>query len=226
LALAQILALAPGVVAGAGPMGPVWPGPAAVGAVTAAPQGPVPQGPGLGQPLTAAESRRLDRHVFPDGTGLPAGQGTVAAGQALYQRLCVACHGPEGSGATADELAGGQGRTSPYVPPDKNIGTYWPYATTLFDFLRRAMPMDRPGRLTDDETYALTAYLLHLNGLLPAAEVLDAARLMRIRMPNRNGFIACHPHPHPLCRDPGDPAPSSGPSLGPSPGWGGAGRGR
>jgi len=134
----------------------------------------------------AALDSRLNR-VFPDGRGLPAGRGTVAAGARLYTRHCTACHGMEGRGGSGGELAGGNpDLTAPQ--PDKTIGTYWPYATTLFDFIRRSMPLDAPWSLSDEEVYSLVAYLLHLNGLVEPDFVADAQSVAAFRMPNRNGF--------------------------------------
>ncbi|RYU57808.1 cytochrome c [Methylolobus aquaticus] len=145
-------------------------------------------GPGLGQALSAAEVAAININVFPNGAGLPPGRGTVAAGQALYAARCEACHGVRGSGGSADELAGGEHGLRGN-PPDKTIGTYWPYATTLFDYIRRSMPPSAPRSLSDDEVYALTAYLLSLNGIIDEGDALDAVSLARIRMPNRDGFI-------------------------------------
>jgi len=145
-------------------------------------------GPGLGQALSAAEVAAININVFPNGAGLPPGRGTVADGQALYAARCEACHGVRGSGGSADELAGGAHGLRGN-PPDKTIGTYWPYATTLFDYIRRSMPPTAPRSLSDDEVYALTAYLLSLNGIINGGDTLDAVSLARIRMPNRDGFI-------------------------------------
>jgi cytochrome c len=144
--------------------------------------------PHLGKPATEADIAAWNLSIYPDGTGLPAGQGTAAQGKDLFAQRCAACHGEEGIGGTADELAGG---TSPLDSeyPDKNIGMYWPYATTLFDFIRRAMPMDKPESLSDDEVYALTAYLLHRNGIIGEDEEMNAQSLPQVRMPNRDGFI-------------------------------------
>lgn len=125
--------------------------------------------------------------VYPDGRGLPQGSGSVAAGRALYAKHCARCHGANGEGGTAPELAHAD---EPLTSPDasKTIGSYWPFATTLFDFVRRSMPMEAPRSLTNDEVYALTAYLLHENGLVDADAVMDRERLPQVRMPNRNGF--------------------------------------
>ena len=144
--------------------------------------------PRLGQAIDAAAAARLDGTVFPDGRGLPPGRGTVSAGLALYTTQCSACHGPGGSGGSGGKLAGG-GPLPGSARADKTIGQFWPFATTVFDYLRRAMPLQAPGSLSDDESYALTAYLLHLNGLLDADAVLDAQRLPAIHMPNRDGFV-------------------------------------
>jgi mono/diheme cytochrome c family protein len=144
-------------------------------------------GPGLGVELSPAQVATLDRTVFPDGAGLPVGSGSVAEGEALFDQRCAACHGPGGRGAVAPELAGGQMALDSEWP-DKTIGTYWPYAPTLFDFIRRAMPLNAPGSLSDDQAYALTAYLLHRNDIVPADTRLDAASLPQVRMPNREGF--------------------------------------
>ncbi|WP_305907203.1 cytochrome c [Methylomarinum sp. Ch1-1] len=146
------------------------------------------QGPGLGRPASEAMVKNWNIDVFPDGVGLPEGRGSAMEGNVVYQRHCQQCHGVEGSGDSADELAGAlHGLTD--EPPDKTIGTYWPYATTLFDFTRRAMPLTAPGSLTNDQLYAVTAYLLYLNGIIQEREVMNAATLANVKMPNRHGFI-------------------------------------
>ena len=145
-------------------------------------------GPGLGRVLTEAELTDLRHTIYPDDSGLPPGRGSVREGARVYAAHCVSCHGPEGRGATADELAGGRMPLDSDTP-DKVIGTYWPYATTLFDFIARAMPLNAPKTLSADQVYAVSAYLLHLNGLLPEDGALDAAALAAIRMPNRDGFV-------------------------------------
>lgn len=149
----------------------------------------IPASPDLGTRPSAADlASRLTR-VFPDGDGLPRGHGDVATGRALYDRHCVACHGPEGRGGAGGELAGGNPdlRAS---QPDRTLGTYWPYATTLFDFIRRAMPLGAPWSLSDAEVYALVAYLLHQNGVVDSDFAASAATVRSLRMPNRDGFDA------------------------------------
>jgi cytochrome c len=143
--------------------------------------------PRLGRPATEAEVAAANLTIYPDGTGLPAGRGSAKEGEPLFAQRCAACHGQEGIGGTADELAGGhEPLTSEY--PDKNVGTYWPYATTLFDFIRRAMPMDAPESLNNDQVYALTAYILHRNGIVGGDDEINAQTLPAVRMPNRDGF--------------------------------------
>ena len=155
------------------------------------------EGPGLGVPLTEAELAELPKTIYPDGQGLPSGEGRVAEGEAIFKAMCAQCHGPAGAGGTAPELAGGhEPLTSEY--PDQNIGTYWPYATTLFDFLRRSMPMFAPGSLSDAQYYSLTAYLLERNGLWAKDAVLDAQGLAAVQMPNRAGFDSLWPEQHPV----------------------------
>ncbi len=147
-----------------------------------------PIAPKLGQPLSAGVSAGLIANVFPDGRGLPAGRGTAVEGAPLFKAHCAACHGEGGRGAAAEELAGGSEPLTS-ASPDKTIGLYWPYATTVFDVLRRGMPMSAPGSLSNDEVYALTAYLLHANGLIGERDVIDHDSLPRVRMPNRDGFV-------------------------------------
>ncbi len=144
--------------------------------------------PQLGYSANSSEVTAWSIGVFPDGTGLPEGQGSVIKGEKLYNQQCTGCHGPEGRGGSAEELAGAEhGLTGD--EPDKTIGTYWPYATTIFDFTRRSMPLNAPGSLSDDEVYALTAYLLYLNGIIDQSAIMDAASLAKVEMPNRNGFL-------------------------------------
>ncbi len=141
-----------------------------------------------GKPLTLAQSAALFQTVFPNGAGLPRGRGTVSQGRELYAERCAACHGKDGAGASAEELAQGTGALTS-AAPDKTIGLYWPYATTLFDFIRRAMPMNAPQSLSDDEAYALTAYLLRLNVIEWGSDALTELTLPNVKMPNRDGFV-------------------------------------
>jgi S-disulfanyl-L-cysteine oxidoreductase SoxD len=144
--------------------------------------------PALGHPVSPEEIAKWNISVFPDGEGLPEGEGTVVEGEKLYQQQCIACHGQNGLGASADQLAGAQNElTSDY--PEQTIGTYWPYATTIFDVVRRSMPMTEPGSLTNNESYALTAYLLYLNNIIGKDVIMNAATLSEVKMPNVDGFI-------------------------------------
>ena len=146
------------------------------------------QGPQLGQAATAEEIAHWDIGIMPDGEGLPAGKGTAKEGKAIYDKHCVACHGPEGAGGSADPLAGAKmALNSEY--PEQTIGSYWPYATTIFDMTRRSMPMSAPGTLSNDEAYAVTAYLLYLNNIIDENDEMNADSLPKIQMPNRDGFI-------------------------------------
>ena len=143
--------------------------------------------PNLGEELSPQELEELSFTVLPDGQGLPAGSGLAAEGEAVYQRHCLACHGPAGEGGINDPLAGGRG-TLNTTRPLRTVGSYWPYATTIFDYIRRAMPYTAPGSLSNDETYAVTAYLLHINDIIGKQERMDARSLPQVEMPNRSGF--------------------------------------
>jgi S-disulfanyl-L-cysteine oxidoreductase SoxD len=154
-------------------------------AAVAAGQGPTY---GLGRTASSDEIRKHDIFVPPSGANLPAGRGTAEQGKAVYAAQCARCHGATGREGPEDVLVGGVGSlTSPR--PQKTVGSYWPYATTLWDYINRAMPFDRPGVLAPDDVYAVTAYVLQLNGIVSATDVLDAKSLPRVRMPNRDGFI-------------------------------------
>ncbi len=152
------------------------------------------QGPNLGRPLTPEEIRNIDITVAPDGKGLPAGSGSVSQGAAVYAKNCQVCHGPKGEGKPFDQLTGGIG-TLASAKPVKTPVSYWPVATTLFDYIRRAMPLPAPESLTNDEVYAVTAYLLSIDGVVPKDAVLDAKSLPKVKMPNRDGFVHWHPKP-------------------------------
>jgi len=142
----------------------------------------------FGRPASQDEIKLWNIDVRSDGRGLPDGSGTVAHGKSVYEHNCIFCHGPNGKDGIKDRLAGGQGSLASDMPI-KTVGSYWPYATTLFDYIRRAMPYQAPGSLSVDDTYAVAAYILNLNGILPDDATLDKESLPKIRMPNRDGFI-------------------------------------
>lgn len=157
---------------------------------------PLPERLGIGRSATAEEIARLDIDVRPDGKGLPPGEATAVEGAPLYAARCAACHGAEGEGTQlAAALAGRQpGDAFDFAESRegeaaKTVGSYWPYAATLFDYIRRAMPFDSPGTLTDHETYALTAWVLWRNGIIDSDAVMDAATLPAVRMPARERFV-------------------------------------
>ncbi len=157
-------------------------------ATSAPPPTAVALAPHLGHPVTSDTLAGLGAQIYPDGHGLPAGSGLAVDGAVLYGQYCASCHGREGQGATAPELIGGDGPLSA-AEADKTLKTYWPYATTLFDTLARGMPPANPAALSDDQRYALCAFLLARNGLWPADRPLDGASLSAVQMPNRHGFI-------------------------------------
>ena len=150
-------------------------------------------GPELGKPASTAMVRAWNQDVFPEGEGLPEGQGNSVRGKKVFQTFCQSCHGVEGIGGSAEELAGAAHSLTD-DPPDKTIGTYWPYATTIFDFTRRSMPLNVPGSLDNDQLYAVTAYLLYLNGIIAEQDVMNAKTLPAVKMPNRYGFINVYRH--------------------------------
>jgi cytochrome c len=152
------------------------------------------EGPGLGVPATAEQVAGWDISIGPDGAGLPQGSGTAAAGKTVYEAKCLACHGVDGAGRPNDVLVGGQG-TMRDAAPIRTIGSYWPYATTVFDYIRRAMPFVTPHSLTADETYAVTAYLLALNGVIAQDAVMDATSLPKVVMPNKANFDSAYREP-------------------------------
>jgi mono/diheme cytochrome c family protein len=148
---------------------------------------------GVGRAPTAEEMKAWDLTIPPDGQGLPPGRGTAALGKPIYVERCASCHGEKGEDPKYSRLVGGHGSLVT-AQPVRTIGSFWQYATTLWSYIRRAQPFDEPGSLTPDQVYAVTAYLLHLNGIVKEDEVVDAATLPRIRMPNRDGFV---PDPRP-----------------------------
>ena len=154
---------------------------------------PPPATFGIGRAATAAEIAARDIDIGPDGAGLPSGQGTAAEGAAVYATRCASCHGKTGIEGPNDVLVGRATAGSfafakdPKMP--RTIGSYWPYATTVFDYVRRAMPPNAPGSLTDNEVYAVVAHLLALNGLIAADATIDAQSLPKVRMPSRDRFV-------------------------------------
>ena len=143
---------------------------------------------GFGKPATEREIAGWDIDVSPDGRGLPRGGGTAVQGKPLYEQHCAACHGPKGEGKPADVLVGGKG-TLGTDKPVMTVGSYWPYATTIYDYINRAMPIVAPQSLKPDEVYAITAYLLFLNGIIAETQTMDASTLPKVEMPNRKGFV-------------------------------------
>jgi mono/diheme cytochrome c family protein len=150
---------------------------------------PVPrQGYGIGAKATSAEIAGWNITVGPQGTALPAGQGSVAVGKVVYAQQCSSCHGAKAQGGIGPRLEGGIGSLDS-TQPVKDVGSYWPFATTLFDYIRRAMPFNHPQSLSDSQVYAVSAYILHLNHIVPANAVMDKTSLPKVIMPNRHGFI-------------------------------------
>jgi S-disulfanyl-L-cysteine oxidoreductase SoxD len=153
------------------------------------------EAPNLGAPINPGEVAGWDISVMPDGAGLPAGGGTAAQGQRIYGEKCVACHGENGRGSTGLPMAPlfGGDKITDVSAAMKTIANFWPYSTTLFDYIRRAMPWTQPRSLTDEEVYALTAYILAKNKLIGDNDVMNAETLPKVQMPNRDGFIVRFP---------------------------------
>ena len=152
----------------------------------------VTETPNLGREATRAEIAGWDIDVGPDGIGLPPGRGTPAMGASVYEQKCQVCHGAKGMGQPNDRLVGGEGTLTSKAPV-RTIGSYWPYATTVFDYVRRAMPYTHPQSLTDDEVYAVTAYLLNVNGIIGERDEMNAQTLPKVKMPNQPNFIIVYP---------------------------------
>jgi cytochrome c len=167
---------------------------ALVGATSAQAEGSY----GIGRPATAAEIAGWNIDVDSRGNNLPPGSGSVNHGREVFDQQCAACHGPKGEGGLGDQLVGGQG-TLATRKPVRTVGSYWPYAPTLFDYIRRAMPQNAPQSLSNEDVYAVSAYILNLNGLLPTDALLDAKTLSAIKMPNRGMFVG---DPRPDVKDP------------------------
>ncbi|MGQ0810795.1 MAG: c-type cytochrome [Nitrospiraceae bacterium] len=153
---------------------------------------PVP-GYGLGRAASEEEVRAWNIDVAPTGEGLPPGRGTPKQGAQVYAAKCAMCHGPTGQEGPKDRLVGGR-NTLKTAKPNKTVGSYWPYATTLYDYINRAMPFTAPQSLTPDEVYSVTGWLLFQNGIVAEDALIDAQTLPLVQMPNRDGFI---PDPRP-----------------------------
>lgn len=155
----------------------------------------VPAPLGIGRAASDAEIANADLTVLPDGSGLPPGQGNAKQGAPVYLAKCAACHGDKGQGiGDFPALVGGQG-TLASKEPLLTVGSYWPTATTVFDYIRRAMPYPSAGELSNDEVYALTAWILAANGIIKPTDTMNRTRLPRVRMPNKDGFLVGYPDP-------------------------------
>ena len=168
------------------------PSPVALPTPRPAPQ-PVAAGTfGFGRPATADDIKKIDIEVRPDGAGLPPGSGTAVQGRPIFAQKCASCHGGNGEGGSGPKLVD----ATPFKPGvTATVGNYWPYATTVWDYINRAMPFDKPGSLTADEVYALTAYVLSENKIIGENDVMDAQSLPRVKMPNASGFTSPDPRP-------------------------------
>jgi cytochrome c len=142
---------------------------------------------GIGKPISENQIRAWNIDIGPSGAGLPPGSGNAIVGERLYQQQCASCHGNQGQGGPANRLVGGGSLNT--NNPVKTVGSFWPYSTTIFDYVKRAMPHQAPQSLTDDQVYAATAYILYLNNIIGKDEVINAKTLPLVKMPNRDGFI-------------------------------------
>src|SRR6266581_3926492 len=161
--------------------------------VASAASAAAPAPPKLGRPATPDEIARIDISIPPDGKGLPAGSGSVSQGAAVFAQKCAACHGANAEGTpSGDRLVGGIGSLNTPMPL-KTVASYWPYATTVFDYIRRAMPITNPQSLQNEEVYGLVAFILSRDNVVPMDAVMDAASLPKVQMPNRAGFVNWEP---------------------------------
>jgi S-disulfanyl-L-cysteine oxidoreductase SoxD len=149
------------------------------------------ENPHLGKPISQGDLAEWDINILPDGTNLPPGSGKAAEGAKIFAEKCVFCHGDNGQGGRAARLIGGPAKAS--LDGGKTIANYWPYATTLFDFIRRAMPFTQPRSLTDNEVYSLVGFILAQNKLIGEDDEMNAATLPKVRMPNRDNFVVQFP---------------------------------
>jgi len=147
--------------------------------------------PRLGKPISQTDLAEWDINILPDGSNLPPGSGSAAEGARIFADKCAVCHGDHGQGGHAVRVIGGPAKAS--LDGGKTIANYWPYATTLFDFIRRAMPFTQPRSLSDHEVYALVAFILAENKLIGADDEISAATLPKVRMPNRDNFVVQFP---------------------------------
>jgi mono/diheme cytochrome c family protein len=145
---------------------------------------------GLGRPANADEMKLRDITVLPTGAGLPDGNGTAAQGEVVFREKCAVCHGPNGEGnpPQGTQLVGGIGSLATESPV-RTVGSYWPYATSVWDYIHRAMPLTQPGSLSADNTYAVTAFLLNRNKIIEADQIMNKVTLPKVNMPNRDGFV-------------------------------------
>ena len=162
-------------------------------AITMAAGGALAETPNLGKPISEADISAWDISIQPDGTGLPKGSGTSAQGAVIYADKCAACHGDNGKGGGPAAALVDDRPLAGISAANKTIKNFWPYATTVFDFIRRAMPFQSPRSLNDDEAYALTAYILAQNKLIGETETMNAETLPKVKMPNRDNFILRFP---------------------------------
>jgi mono/diheme cytochrome c family protein len=151
------------------------------------------EGPNLGRLATPDEIAAYDIDASPDGSGLPPGSGTAKQGEAVYVEKCLGCHGAKGQNGPVMQLVGGAGTIGVEQKPLKTVGSFWPYATSVFAYTRRSMPFYNSKSLTHDELYATTAYVLYLNGLVGESDVMNAETLPKVQMPNRDGFVPFRP---------------------------------
>jgi mono/diheme cytochrome c family protein len=149
------------------------------------------ESPHLGKPISPSDFKPWDLNILPDGTNLPPGSGKAADGQKIFAEKCVACHGEHGQGGLAARVIGGPPKAT--LDGGKGIANYYPYATTVFDFIRRSMPWNAPRTLTDQEVYALTAYILSENKLIGEGDEMNASTLPKVQMPNRGNFVIRFP---------------------------------
>jgi cytochrome c len=164
----------------------------AAGALVALSSAAFAESPNLGKPISPEDLATWDISIGPSGAGLPPGSGTPKQGEAVFMAKCQACHGAKGAGQPNDRLVGGQGSLPGEKPAVKTVGSFWPYATTLFDYVRRAMPYNESKSLSNDEVYAVAAYILNLNGVIGETDTINAQTLPNVKMPNRDGFTPFH----------------------------------